>query len=181
MIRIPKRFHPFFGKHVTYKDIFFLLLWLILGHLLSYFVDPNFYLFSPIKAIIFIILLTDLIAGTYLNTTDPVIAYYDEHPTLIKIFPVIHIYPVIFIFLFDVAFWLPLIMYVTTTLFSYRTLTLEKHKDIFAWALVMIGAFIFGLVEDGYSLSFAFGMFLYVMKILKVFSTRHAMACPVRL
>lgn len=181
MIHITKTLQPFFGKTLFYKDLFFLVLWVILGNLLSFFVDQNFYLHSPFKAFIFVVLLTDIIAGAYMNTTQSVVDYYDENPKLIQLFPVIHIYPLIFIFLFDVVFWLPLIMYVTTTMFSYRTLTLTKYKHVFAWSLVMIGAFIFGLVEDGYSLSFALGMFLYVMKVLKVFSSRHYMSCPVNL
>ena len=181
MIHIHKKLQPLFGETLRYIDIFWMVFWLILGHLLSFFVDQNFYLLTPFRAFIFMILLTDLIAGAYINTTPSVMSYYDKHPTLIKYFPVIHIYPLIFMFLFDVSFLMVLIMYVTTTLFAYRTLTLVTYKNVFAWTVIMIGAFLFGLFEDGYSLSFALGMFLYVMKIVKVFSTRHYMACPVNL
>ena len=181
MIHITKKLHPLFGETLRYIDIFWIVFWLILGHYLSYSVDPNYYLFSPFRAVIFSVILTDLIAGAYLNTTPSVIKYYDRHEQYVKLFPVVHIYPILYVFLFDVAPLLPIVMYVTTTLFSYRILTMTRYKHVFAWALVMIGAFIFGLVEDSYSLSFAFGMLMYVMKIVKVFSTRHVMACPVNL
>ncbi len=181
MIHIHKKLQPLFGETLRYMDIFWMVFWLILGHLLSFFVDQNFYLLTPFRAFIFIILLSDLIAGAYINTTPSVITYYDNHPTLIKYFPVIHIYPLIFVFLFDVSFVMALIMYLTTTLFAYWMLSLITHKNLIAWIAVMIGAFIFGLVEPSYSLSFALGMFLYVMKIVKVFSTRHHMTFPIKL
>lgn len=181
MIHITKKLQPLFGETLRYIDIFWIVFWLILGHFLSYSVDPNYYLLSPIRAVIFSIILSDLIAGAYINTTPSVIKYYDRHERLVKLFPVVHIYPICFVFLFDVAPLLPMVMYATTTLCSYWILTMTRFKHVFAWALVMIGAFIFGLVEDSYSLSFAFGMLMYVMKVVKVFSTRHVMACPVNL
>ena len=181
MIHVTKKLQPLFGETIRYIDIFWIVFWVILGNLLSFFVDQNFYLFSPFKAFIFTLILTDLIAGAYINTTESVIHYYDKHDHLIKWFPVVHVYPLIFIVLFDVPVFLPLIMYVTATLFTFRTLTMKRYKHVFAWTFIMIGAFIFGLVEDSYSLSFALGMFMYVMKLIKVFATRHVMTFPVNL
>ena len=181
MIHVTKKLQPLFGETIRYIDIFWIVFWVILGNLLSFFVDQNFYLFSPFKAFIFTLILTELIAGAYSHTTQSVIHYYDKHDHVIKWFPVVHVYPIIFIVLFDVQVLLPLIMYVIATLFTLRTLTLTKYKDVFAWTFIMLGAFIFGLVEESYSLSFALGMFMYVMKLIKVFATRHMMACPVNL
>jgi hypothetical protein len=144
-------------------------------------VDRNFYLFHPFKAFIFTLLLSDVIAGAYLNTKKEVIAYYDEHASLILKFVPLHLYIFILIFLFPVNTLLVLGVYISTVIFSTITLTLVKYKRLFAFVSLFIGAFIFGLLEDSNSLSFVLFNVIYVYKLLISFSTRHYASCPVRI
>ena len=178
MIQVPKWLHPFIGKTVLKKDLFWAFLWLFLGHVLSFLVDRNFYL-DPLKTIVFVLLLSDVILGAYFNTTKSVIKYYDQHPEHVTRFPILHVYPFIMIWLFDIPFSLALGTYLVTTMFTYRTLTLTKHKAFFGWVAIMVVAFIFGLVEEGHSLSYILFTFISVVKLVISFGTNHMMACPV--
>jgi hypothetical protein len=180
MLHVPSFLHPFVGQKVFKKDLFWAFIWLILGHLLSYLVDRNFYL-DPIKAFIFIILLSDVILGAYFNTTQSVIKYYNHHPEHVTKFPLIHIYPLVMIFLFTIPFSLALGTYLVTTLITYRTLTLPKYKALFGWLAIIVVAFIFGRVEQGHSLSYILFTLISVVKLVISFGTNHMMSCPVNL
>jgi hypothetical protein len=68
-----------------------------------------------------------------------------------------------------------------TTIVTYRTLTLTKYKRLFGWIAIMVVAFIFGLVEQGHSLSYILFTFISVVKLVISFGTNHMMACPVNL
>jgi hypothetical protein len=180
MLNVPTFLHPFIGKTVLKKDLFWALLWLILGHTLSFLVDRNFYL-DPFQALVFVILLSDVILGAYFNTTQSVIKYYHHHPEHVIKFPLFHIYPFVMIFLFNIPFSLALGTYLVTTIVTYRTLTLTKYKRLFGWIAIMVVAFIFGLVEQGHSLSYILFTFISVVKLVISFGTNHMMACPVNL
>lgn len=180
MFHVPSFLHPFIGKTVLKKDLFWAFLWLFLGHILSFLIDRNFY-FDPIKSMIFIILLSDVILGAYFNTTTSVIKYYDHHPEHVSKFPVLHIYPFIMIFLFNIPFSLALGTYLVTTIVTYRTLTLTRYKALFGWLAMMIVAFIFGLVEQGHSLSYILFTLISVVKLVISFGSNHMMACLVNL
>ena len=179
MIHLHKFLHPFLGKKISYKTIFFLVLWTSLAHVLSILVDPNFYLSHPVKVIVFSLLLTDVVAGAYLNTKDEVIFYYDAHPNLILRFAPLHIHILLSAWIFNLSFILVLSVYLATILTTTRTLTLVKHKRLFAYSVFMIGAFIFGYFESGSSLSFVLLIFVFVYKLLISFGTRHYASCPV--
>jgi len=180
MLNVPSFLHPFIGKTVLKKDLFWALLWLILGHTLSFLVDRNFYL-DPLQAVVFVIFLSDVILGAYFNTTQSVIKYYDHHPEHVIKFPLLHLYPFVMIFLFHIPFSLALGTYLVTTIVTYRTLTLTKYKRLFGWIAIMVVAFIFGLVEQGHSLSYILFTFISVVKLVISFGTNHMMACPVNL
>lgn len=180
MLNVPSFLHPFIGKTVLKKDLFWAILWLFLGHVLSFLVDRNFYL-DPIKTIIFILLLSDVILGAYFNTTKSVIKFYNQHPEHVTRFPALHIYPFVMIFLFGIPFSLALGTYLVTTVVTYRTLTLTKHKALFGWLAIIVVAFIFGLVEQGHSLSYILFTLISVVKLVISFGSNHMMACPVNL
>jgi hypothetical protein len=179
MIHLHKFLHPFLGKKISYKTIFFLVLWTSLAHVLSIFVDPNFYLSHPVKVIVFSLLLTDVVAGAYINTKDEVISYYDQHAHLILRFAPFHIFILISAWLFNVSFILVLAIYLAVVISTTRTLTLVKHKRLIAYTLFVLGAFIFGYFESGSSLSFVLLIFVFVYKLLISFGTRHYASCPV--
>ena len=179
MIHLHKFLHPFLGKKISYKTIFFLVLWTSLAHVLSILVDPNFYLSHPVKVIVFSLLLTDVVAGAYINTKDEVISYYDAHPNLILRFAPLHIHILLSAWLFSVSFILVLAIYLAVVISTTRTLTLVKHKRLIAYTLFVLGAFIFGYFESGSSLSFVLLIFVFVYKLLISFGTRHYASCPV--
>jgi hypothetical protein len=179
MIHLHKFLHPFLGKKISYKTIFFLVLWTSLAHVLSILVDPNFYLSHPVKVIVFSLLLTDVVAGAYINTKDEVISYYDQHAQLILRFAPFHIFILISAWLFNVSFILVLAIYLAVVISTTRTLTLVKHKRLIAYILFVLGAFIFGYLESGSSLSFVLLIFVFVYKLLISFGTRHYASCPV--
>jgi hypothetical protein len=179
MIHLHKFLHPFLGKKISYKTIFFLVLWTSLAHVLSILVDPNFYLSHPVKIIVFSLLLTDVVAGAYINTKDEVISYYDQHAHLILRFAPFHIFILISAWLFNVSFILVLAIYLAVVISTTRTLTLVKHKRLIAYTLFVLGAFLFGYFESGSSLSFVLLIFVFVYKLLISFGTRHYASCPV--
>jgi hypothetical protein len=179
MIHLHKFLHPFLGKKISYQTIFFLVLWTSLAHVLSILVDPNFYISHPVKVIVFSLLLTDVVAGAYINTKDEVISYYDQHAHLILRFAPFHIFILISAWLFNVSFILVLAIYLAVVISTTRTLTLVKHKRLIAYTLFVLGAFLFGYFESGSSLSFVLLIFVFVYKLLISFGTRHYASCPV--
>ena len=106
MIHLKKAFHPFLGSTITYQTLFFLILWIMLGNVLSFLLDRNFYLFSPFKAFIFTLLLVDVIGGAYMNTKKEVMDFYDQHPNKILPFSLFHIHPFIAALLFNVSWYM---------------------------------------------------------------------------
>jgi hypothetical protein len=128
---------------------------------------------------VFSLLLTDVVAGAYLNTKDEVIFYYDAHPNLILRFAPLHIHILLSAWLFSVSFILVLAIYLAVVISTTRTLTLVKHKRLIAYTLFVLGAFIFGYFESGSSLSFVLLIFVFVYKLLISFGTRHYASCPV--
>jgi len=181
MIHLKKWLHPFLGATISYQTLIFLILFIVLGNGLSFLVDRNFYYDHPIKAIVFTLLLSDVIGGAYMNTQKEVISYYDNHSDLILKFAPFHAYILILIFIFPVNPMLVLGVYVSTVLFTTRTLTLVVRKRLFAYIALFIGAFVFGMVEDGYSLSFVLFNVIFVYKLLISFGTRHFASCPVNI
>lgn len=181
MIHLKKSFHPFLGSKMTYQTLFFLICWIILGNILSFLVDRNFYLFSPFKAFIFTILLVDVIGGAYMNTKKEVIDYYDQHPNFILPFALFHIHPFIAALLFNVSWYIPLFIYLGVVISITRVLTLVRYKRFIAFTLLFIGAFIFGWIEQGNSLSIVLFYTVFVYKLLISFGTRHYASCPINL
>lgn len=179
MIHLHKSLHPFLGKKISYKTIFFLVLWIALAHTLSMLVDPNFYLSHPVKVIVFSLLLTDVVAGAYMNTQDEVISYYVQHAHLTLRFAPFHMFILISAWLFNVRFILVLGVYLAVVITTTKTLTLVKHKRFIAYTFFVFGAFIFGYFESGSSLSFVLLIFVFVYKLLISFGTRHYASCPV--
>jgi hypothetical protein len=180
MLGVPSFLHPFVGKNILKKDIFWAVFWLILGHILSFLVDRNFYL-DPLKTVLYVVLLSDVILGAYFNTTTSVINYYNQHPEHVIRFPLLHIYPFVMIWLFSIPFSLALSTYIVTTFVTYRILTLTNHKALFGWLIIIVVAFIFGLVEQGHSLSYILFTFISVVKLVISFGSNHMLSCPVNL
>ena len=178
MLSVPNFLHPFFGKKLKKIDLFWSTLWLILGVLLSYLVDRNFYL-NPLKAFVYVVLLSDVILGAYLNTTTSVISYYDQRGDYVMRFPFIHLYPFVMIWLFDIPFSLALATYLSTTIVTLWILSLSKHKVILGWIAILVVSFIFGLVEQGHSLAYILFTFISVVKLVISFGTHHMLSCPV--
>jgi hypothetical protein len=178
MISVPNFLHPFFGKKLKKIDLFWSILWLILGVLLSYLVDRNFYL-NPLKAFVYVVLLSDVILGAYLNTTTSVISYYDQRGDYVIKFPFIHLYPFVMIWLFDIPFSLAFATYLSTTIVTLWILSLKRHKALYGWIAILIVSFIFGLVEQGHSLAYILLTFISVIKLVISFGTHHMLSCPV--
>lgn len=180
-MKTPRYLNPLFGETYQVKDIVNLTLVIVFVNVLSFLVDRNFYLFEPLKAVIFVVLLSDVAGGIYMNHTKSVIDYYDQKPKLIPIFSLLHIYPFFMIWLFGVSFWIALGTYLITAMMTMRTLTLVKFKQVFPWVAIIIFSFVFGLVDEGYSLSYLLFTLLTAVKLLVGFGTHHYMACPVNL
>ena len=178
MISVPIFLHPFFGKKLKKIDLFWSTLWLILGVLLSFLVDRNFYL-NPLKALVYVLLLSDVILGAYLNTTSSVISYYDQRGDYVTKFPFFHLYPFVMIWLFDIPFSLAFATYLLTTFVTLWILSLTKHKALFGWIAIFVVSFIFGLVEQGHSLAYILFTFISVVKLVISFGTHHMLSCPV--
>lgn len=178
MIFVPNFLHPFFGKKLKKMDLFWSTLWLILGVLLSYLVDRNFYL-NPLKALVYVVLLSDVIVGAYMNTTTSVISYYDHHGDYVAKFPFFHLYPFVMIWLFDISFSLALATYLVTTFVTLWILSLTNHKALFGWIAIFVVSFIFGLVEQGHSLAYILFTFISVVKLVISFGTHHMLSCPI--
>lgn len=168
MISVPNFLHPFLGKKLKKIDLFWSVLWLLLGVFLSYLIDRNFYL-NPFKAVVYVVLLSDVILGAYFNTTTSVIKYYDQHGDYVIKFPLIHIYPFVMIWLFNIPFSLAFATYLSTTIVTLWILSLNNHKVLFGWLTIIIFSFIFGLVEQGHSLAYILFTFISVIKLVIFF------------
>ena len=180
MIHLKKSFHPFLGHKISYPTLFFLILWIVLGNILSFLLDRNFYLFSPFNAFLFTILMIDVIGGAYMNTKKEVIDFYDTHPQFILPFSLFHVHPFIAAILFQVAWYIPVFMYIGVVLSTTRVLTRVTHKRLIAFTMLFIGAFIFGLIEQGISLSLVLFYTIFAYKLIISFGTRHHASCPVK-
>lgn len=181
MIHLKKSFHPFLGNKISYPTLFFLILWIVLGNILSFLLDRNFYLFSPFKAFLFTILMIDVIGGAYMNTKKEVIDFYENNPKYVLPFSLFHVHPFIAALLFQVAWYIPLFIYIGVVLSTTRVLTLVQHKRLIAFIMLFVGAFIFGLIEQGISLSLVLFYSIFVYKLIISFGTRHYASCPVNI
>jgi hypothetical protein len=180
-MKSPQYLKPLLGETFQIKDFIYMTVLIVFVNGLSFLVDRNFYLFEPMKAAIFVLLLSDVAGGIYMNHTQSVIDYYDQRPKLIPIFALLHIYPFVMIWLFGVSFWIALGTYLLTAMMTMRTLTLVKMKQVFPWVAIIIFSFVFGLVDEGYSLSYLLFTLLTAVKLLVGFGSHHYMACPVNL